>query len=181
VSIRLGILNLLERLAAQRNLALLYITHDIASARYFAESAYVMYAGGLVEGGPAEEVTQHAAHPYTQLLISAAPDPTRSRDEATRVRAVGGPPSLSDPPPGCRFHPRCPFVMDKCRTTPPPVFRIDAGHWARCWLHESTDGSTPLGPSALQRSQPITQTTTTTAETGLPPGTAATPSQLSPN
>src|SRR6266487_495468 len=75
VSIRLDILNLLLRLKDEERLALLFITHDIASARYFAEDTLVMYAGQMVEGGPSDEVIQHPKHPYTQLLISAAPDP----------------------------------------------------------------------------------------------------------
>jgi peptide/nickel transport system ATP-binding protein len=135
VSIRLGILNLLERLAKERNLALLYITHDIASARYFATTVTVMYAGETVEGGSAEDVTQHAAHPYTQLLISSAPDP--DRDESTeRLKDIGQTPSLIDPPSGCRFHPRCPFAMEKCTTQSPPSFDLGDGHWTRCWLYE---------------------------------------------
>ncbi|HKS69399.1 MAG TPA: ATP-binding cassette domain-containing protein, partial [Ktedonobacterales bacterium] len=77
VSIRLDILNLLLRLKEEERLALLYITHDIASARYFADETYVMYAGQLVEGGPSEAVTQEPKHPYTRLLLSAAPDPDR--------------------------------------------------------------------------------------------------------
>lgn len=143
VSIRLGILNLLEKLAAERNLALLYITHDIASARYFATTANVMYAGELVEGGSAEKVTQHAGHPYTQLLIASAPDPDRD-ESVERIKDVGQPPSLIDPPAGCRFHPRCPFVMDKCRTESPPRFDLGADHWARCWLHELGAAATPV-------------------------------------
>ncbi|WP_203919564.1 ABC transporter ATP-binding protein [Rugosimonospora africana] len=135
VSIRLGVLNLLARLVAERNLALLYITHDIASARYFADTATVMYAGQLVEGGPAETVTQRAAHPYTQLLIASAPDPDRDA-AAPRPADKASPPSLIDPPAGCRFHPRCPFAMPKCSAEAPPRFDLGDGHWARCWLHE---------------------------------------------
>ena len=77
VSIRLGVLNLLLQLKEEERLALLYITHDIASARYFADDTLVMYAGQMVEGGPSEAVTQEPKHPYTQLLLSAAPDPDR--------------------------------------------------------------------------------------------------------
>ena len=142
VSIRLGILNLLEKLATERNLALLYITHDIASARYFATTATVMYAGELIEGGPAELVTQQAGHPYTRLLIDSAPDPDRD-DAVPRIRDIGQPPSLIDPPTGCRFHPRCPFAMEKCLTEAPPKFDLGDEHWARCWLHESGAAATP--------------------------------------
>ncbi|GAB3597754.1 ABC transporter ATP-binding protein [Microbacterium tumbae] len=134
VSIRLGILNLLRRLTDERGVALLYVTHDIASARYFAETTAVMYAGELIESGPSEEVTQRAAHPYTRLLIDSAPDPSRV-DADDRVQDIGSPPSLISPPSGCRFHPRCPFAVDRCRQEKPPAFEIGGGHWARCWLY----------------------------------------------
>ncbi|WP_223694256.1 ABC transporter ATP-binding protein [Leifsonia poae] len=133
VSIRLGVLNLLRRLVEDRGVALLYVTHDIASARYFAEDTSVMYAGQLVEAGPSEQVTQKAAHPYTQLLIASAPDPSRERDDAPRD--IGQPPSLIDPPAGCRFHPRCPFAMERCKTEAPPRFELEDGQWAKCWLY----------------------------------------------
>lgn len=134
VSIRLGILNLLRRLTDERDVALLYVTHDIASARYFAEETAVMYAGELIESGPSEEVTQRAAHPYTQLLIASAPDPSRD-DSVERIQDIGQTPSLINPPAGCRFNPRCPFATDRCRTEAPPKFELEGGHWARCWLY----------------------------------------------
>jgi peptide/nickel transport system ATP-binding protein len=133
VSIRLGILNLLRRLTEEHNAAMLYVTHDIASARYFAADTAVMYAGEVVETGPSEAVTQQAAHPYTQLLIASAPDP--SRTGAIRVRDIGQPPSLIDPPTGCRFHPRCPFALERCASDTPPSFDLSGGHTARCWLY----------------------------------------------
>jgi peptide/nickel transport system ATP-binding protein len=133
VSIRLGVLNLLRRLVEDRGVALLYVTHDIASARYFAEDTTVMYAGQLVEAGPSEQVTQKAAHPYTQLLIASAPDPSRPDGDAPRD--IGQPPSLIDPPTGCRFHPRCPFAMERCKTDAPPRFELEDGQWAKCWLY----------------------------------------------
>jgi peptide/nickel transport system ATP-binding protein len=140
VSIRLGVLNLLRDLKERLNLAILYITHDIASARYFADETLVMYAGRMVEGGDSETVTQSPSHPYTQLLIDSAPDPDRIHnmlgDEGDRGN--GEPPSLISPPSGCRFHPRCPKAMPRC-TTDLPV-RIDIGdrpgHWAACWLYD---------------------------------------------
>lgn len=137
VSIRLEILRLLESLTQERNLALLYITHDIASARYFAHQTAVMYAAELVELGPSEDVTQEPAHPYTRLLISATPNPDRRSSQGSQDTLLGEPPSLADPPTGCRFHPRCPWAMDICRTTSPPPFEVGAHHWARCWLHSS--------------------------------------------
>jgi peptide/nickel transport system ATP-binding protein len=140
VSIRLSILNLLQRLVTERNLALLYITHDIASARYFATSTLVMYAGQIVEGGPSETVTQQPAHPYTQLLIASAPDPERL-EAVAEAAATGEPPSLVTPPAGCRFHPRCPHAMDICRQAHPPRSDLGAGHWAHCWLHTEQGGA----------------------------------------
>ena len=140
VSIRLEVLNLLNRLKEEDRLALLYITHDIASARYFADETLVMYAGQMVEGGPSEAVIQQPKHPYTQLLLRAAPDPDREiqkdqRSAASLPNARGEPPSLINPPTGCRFHPRCPFAMPVCREQVPPRTELDAGHWTHCFLY----------------------------------------------
>jgi peptide/nickel transport system ATP-binding protein len=142
VSIRLGVLNLLRDLKERLQLAILYITHDIASARYFADDTLVMYAGRMVEGGDSETVTQQPAHPYTRLLIDSAPDPGRLLTDGIGSRsgpAGGEPPSLIDPPSGCRFHPRCPHAMERCETQLPPRFEVGdgAGHWAACWLFET--------------------------------------------
>ena len=140
VSIRLGVLNLLRDLKDRFNLAILYITHDIASARYFADDTMVMYAGRMVEGGDSETVTQSPAHPYTRLLIDSAPDPDRLHGELepdTRDVGNGEPPSLIHPPAGCRFHPRCPMAMPRCTTDLPVRIEISerTGHWAACWLY----------------------------------------------
>jgi peptide/nickel transport system ATP-binding protein len=146
VSIRLGVLNLLRDLKERLHLAILYITHDIASARYFADETLVMYAGRMVEGGDSETVTQSPAHPYTRLLIESAPDPDRldpgTNAEPGKVpeeKGAGEPPSLIAPPSGCRFHPRCPVSMERCETDLPPRFEVDdsPGHWAACWLYDS--------------------------------------------
>lgn len=141
VSIRLEMLNLLDRLRREDGLALLYITHDIASARYVCDDVVVMYAGEMVEGGPKEEVIARPAHPYTKLLVESSPDPDRvgtlSREELfDDAEALGEPPSLIEPPDGCRFHPRCPFAMERCRTQAPPRTDVGGGQWARCWLHQ---------------------------------------------
>jgi peptide/nickel transport system ATP-binding protein len=138
VSIRLDILNLLLGLKEEEQLALLFITHDIASARYFAEETLVMYAGQMVEGGPSEEITQRPQHPYTQLLLSAAPDPDRVRAEGKSLATVparGEIPSLVNPPSGCRFHPRCPHAMPVCRERFPPRTPLGSGHWTHCHLY----------------------------------------------
>jgi peptide/nickel transport system ATP-binding protein len=133
VSIRLDVLNLLLRLKDEERLAVLFITHDIASARYFAEETLVMYAGQTVEGGPSDEVIQRPKHPYTQLLISAAPEPGRPAD--TPFQARGEIPSLITPPSGCRFHPRCPHAMPVCRERFPGRTELGGGHWTNCWLY----------------------------------------------
>ena len=140
VSIRLDVLNVLASLARRRRLAILYVTHDIASARYLAQTILVMYAGQLIEGGPSEAVTQQPAHPYTQLLLSAAPDPERL-SAPTGLAISGEPPSLVTPPSGCRFHPRCPMAMDVCRQASPPRTEFPSGHWVHCWLHEPQSGA----------------------------------------
>jgi len=132
VSIRLGVLNLLADLRDREHLAILYITHDIASARYLADTIVVMYAGQVVESGPAVQVTDSPAHPYTQLLLSAAPDP--ERDTPVTLRGAGAPPSAVAPPSGCRFRLRCPHAMTICAEQVPPAFPAGDGHASACWL-----------------------------------------------
>lgn len=154
VSVRLGILNLLDTLVKDRRLALLYITHDIASARYFATTTLVMYAGQLIEGGPSEAVTQKAAHPYTQLLIAASPDPERGRESiSVKTDTSGEPPSLIAPPSGCRFHPRCPHASRMCVEAMPPTTSDANGHWVRCWLHVKSAGL-PAAKSSFNSAGP---------------------------
>ncbi|WP_100421893.1 ABC transporter ATP-binding protein [Sediminihabitans luteus] len=132
VSIRVGVLNLLQDLRDRLGIAVLYITHDIASARYFADRTQVMYAGRTVEAGDSESVTQTPAHPYTQLLVRSAPDP-ENLASTSRVTAGGEPPNMVTPPAGCRFNPRCPFATDLCRTQTPPLLTIAPGRQAACW------------------------------------------------
>jgi peptide/nickel transport system ATP-binding protein len=135
VSIRLEMLALLNDLRQRLKLALLYITHDIASARYFADEILVMYAGRIVERGPAEELTQHPAHPYTQLLVASAPDPddlggilrNGSRPAGQRPGS-GGPATV-----GCPFSSRCPFADDRCRVDDPALVRVSSSRAAACW------------------------------------------------
>jgi peptide/nickel transport system ATP-binding protein len=133
VSIRLGVLNLLDELCHEEQLAVLYITHDLASARYLATTLLVMYAGQVVESGPAVDVVERPSHPYTQLLLSATSDPDRPR--SGKLTTAGAPPSLIDPPRGCRFHPRCPHAMPVCSVEAPPTVEVAPGQRAACWLH----------------------------------------------
>ena len=146
VSIRLGVLNLLSELKDTYQLAILYITHDIASARYFADETMVMYAGQIIERGESETVTQRPAHPYTQLLIASAPHPdAASNPDKIATRPSGEPPSLIDPPSGCRFHPRCPKVMERCANETPPDFDLGDGQHAACWLYAPDSPQTRPG------------------------------------
>src|SRR2546421_9068534 len=102
VSIRMGILNLMERLKEERGIGFLYITHDLASARYIGDRTIVMYAGHMVEGAESTDLMSNPAHPYTQLLLSAVPNPEAGLAAKT-VQTRGEIPSLIDPPPGCPF------------------------------------------------------------------------------
>lgn len=147
VSIRLGVLRLLDRLVNERRLAMLYITHDIASARYFASEIAVMYAGEVVEQGPSEDVTQSPKHPYTRLLLAAVPNPERAVGGPSKLATKGEPPDLSNLPSGCRFHPRCAFAGQRCVSEAPPVARLSDSHWARCWLFDPLGVGEPLVPT----------------------------------
>ena len=131
VSVRLGILNLLADLKRDRQLASLYITHDIATARYFAEDTAVMYAGHIVEQGPSEAITGLPQHPYTQLLLESVPDPTRKITGKTQRRATDI--SLwTTRSRGCPFVSRCARATAICSETMPAPTEIADRHWARC-------------------------------------------------
>ena len=161
VSIRLEILNLLDRLKQDRNLALLYVTHDLATARHFSSEIMVMYRGEIVEHGPSDEVILRPSHPYTQILSHAAPDPTQSRAALAAARrhrqaaraARDAERRESTVDVGCRFRSRCPFAMDICATRPPDL-SVAPGHLARCWLFGSD--AEPAGAPA-ERGRPRRQ------------------------
>jgi oligopeptide/dipeptide ABC transporter ATP-binding protein len=131
VSIRIGLLNLMAQLRDAEGVSILYITHDIASARYVADRLIVMYAGQIAEAGPVEEVLANPRHPYTQLLLSAVPDP-RAPLTISADTDKGEPPRVIDPTPGCRFRWRCPIAIDECQHVTPPLRQLVAGHDAAC-------------------------------------------------
>jgi peptide/nickel transport system ATP-binding protein len=135
VSIRMGILNLMSKLRDERGLSYLYITHDLASARYIADRVLVLYAGHVMETASAEEVMADPLHPYTKLLLSAVPKP-RHREGKSRIEARGEIPTVVDPKPGCRFANRCPFVMDRCRVETPPLIQVRSDRLVRCYLYD---------------------------------------------
>jgi peptide/nickel transport system ATP-binding protein len=152
VSIRVGVLNLMERLKEERGISYLYITHDIASARYFADRTMVMYAGHIVEGAPSEELMQQPAHPYTQLLLSAVPDPNGSMK--SELKAKSGAPKLIEPPPGCPFADRCPSALGVCRQEMPGPTQLSQDRWVRCHLFGQRAAFT-VGDTVESRSQNI--------------------------
>ena len=131
VSIRIGLLNVMADLRGKQGVSVLYITHDIASARYVADRLIVMYAGHIAEAGPVEEVLARPRHPYTQLLLSAVPDP-RAELHVTEETDMGEPPRVIDPTPGCRFRWRCPLVIDECHQVTPALRELVPGHSAAC-------------------------------------------------
>ncbi len=135
VSIRIGILNLMTKLKNEYNISIIYITHDLASARYIADKTMVMYAGHMVEGGDSEDVITNPAHPYTQLLLSAVPDPHAGLRTRQDISTLGEVPILIDPPPGCPFIARCQKTMNICREKMPEMKYVKAGQWVRCYLY----------------------------------------------
>jgi oligopeptide/dipeptide ABC transporter ATP-binding protein len=139
VSIQADIINLLADLQEELGLAYLFIAHDLAVVRHVSSRIAVMYLGRIVEEGPAGEVYSRAKHPYTEALLSAIPVPNpRRQRERERIVLDGDIPSPAAPPPGCRFHTRCPHAMEVCRSVDPPPFVTPDGTTVFCHLH--TDG-----------------------------------------
>ncbi|MGB1310596.1 MAG: ABC transporter ATP-binding protein, partial [Leucothrix sp.] len=138
VSIRLGILNLMEKMKKENNVAFMYITHDLATARYFAERTAVMYVGHMVEWGETEDIIQQPKHPYTQLLISAVPDPLKRKQKKDQTKHVKNKdiPIWSASSKGCPFVSRCGQVMDKCSQSMPKITKVSEQQYVRCFLYE---------------------------------------------
>jgi len=136
VSVRIGVLNLMASLRRRERISFLYITHDIASARYVADRLVVMYAGQVAESGPVEDVLAHPKHPYTQLLLSAVPDP-RAPVSLSSSTGVQEPPRVVDPGEGCRFRARCPFAIDVCSRVTPTLRVLRPAHDAACHVATS--------------------------------------------
>jgi peptide/nickel transport system ATP-binding protein len=131
VSIRVGILNLMLDLKERERLAFLYVTHDLASARYIADYMLVMYAGQIVEQGPVDRVLQSPLHPYTRLLIDSVPNPAAVVQERIEIRK-GVASAAVDPPEGCRFAERCPLRIGVCTEITPELVLTGDGQSARC-------------------------------------------------
>ncbi len=133
VSVRALILELMKRLKQEFRLTYLFITHDLATAKYLCDRIAIMYLGRIVELGSRDQLFASPHHPYTRALLDAVPvpDPAQRR---TREVVRGEIPSAIHPPAGCHFHPRCPFAMDKCRQGRPPLKQIAPGHLSACLL-----------------------------------------------
>jgi peptide/nickel transport system ATP-binding protein len=136
VSVRIGVLNLMTSLRRRERISFLYITHDIASARYVADRLVVMYAGQVAESGPVEDVLAHPKHPYTQLLLSAVPDP-RAPMSLPATAEVQEPPRVVNPGEGCRFRARCPYAIEECSRVTPRLRMLRPDHLAACHVATS--------------------------------------------
>jgi peptide/nickel transport system ATP-binding protein len=136
-SVRVEILRLLRNLQTSHNLAVIYITHDLSTVRYFSERIFVMYAGKLVEKCRVDDLLRRPMHPYTDALLEASPDPDPHNLHVFKQVPPGEPPNLIKPPPGCRFHPRCKhFMKGLCDVEDPPDFEPEPGHRTACWLYK---------------------------------------------
>jgi peptide/nickel transport system ATP-binding protein len=136
-SVRVEILKLLRGLQEKYRLAVIYITHDLSTVRYFSERVFVMYAGNVVEKSDVNRLVKEPLHPYTVALMDATSDPDANNARKFRELPPGEPPSLVKPPPGCRFHPRCPkMIPNLCEVEFPPEFQPEAGHLTACWLYK---------------------------------------------
>ncbi len=134
-SVRVEILELLNRIQRERQLTLAFITHDLSTVRHYTDRVFVMYAGQVIEQAPVDELIDNPHHPYTQALLTALADPDPANAHRDREVPGGEPPSLIHPPTGCRFHPRCPKMIEgKCETEVPPEFEVGEGHVSECWL-----------------------------------------------
>jgi len=136
-SVRVEILRLLRGLQEKYQLAVIYITHDLSTVRYFSERVFVMYAGNIVEIADVNKLVHSPKHPYTEALMDATSDPDANNALQYRELPAGEPPSLVHPPSGCRFHPRCPKRIENvCDAEMPPYFEPDKEHFTACWLYK---------------------------------------------
>ena len=135
VSIQAQIINLLKSLQEKRNLTYLFISHDLSVVEHISDTVGVMYLGNLVEYGATPDIFSHPLHPYTKALFSAIPipDPTIRRE---RIVLQGSIPSPANPPKGCKFHTRCPYATERCKTEAPQQREVEPGHYVVCHLYE---------------------------------------------
>jgi len=137
-SVRVEILKLMEALRESHNLAAIYITHDLSTVRYFSERIFVMYAGNVIEKAPVNNLLENSLHPYTEALLTATSEPDAANALTFKEVPPGEPPSLVNPPPGCRYNPRCPKVIKGvCDVEEPPEFEPETNHFVSCWLYDN--------------------------------------------
>ncbi len=136
-SVRVEILRLLRGLQETHNLSVIYITHDLSTVSYFSERIFVMYAGNLVEKAKVRRLLDNPLHPYTAALLTGTSEPDAKNADTFKEIPPGEPPSLVNPPSGCRFHPRCPkMIKGLCEVEYPPEFEPEPGHQVACWLYK---------------------------------------------
>jgi peptide/nickel transport system ATP-binding protein len=149
VTIHDQILELLNDLRTKRNLSILMITHNLGAARHISDRVYIMYGGRIVETGATEAIFDNPAHPYTQGLMSSVPK--LSGDEMARG-VDGSVPEYLDPPSGCRFHPRCPYAHDRCRTERPAAYTTGSREATECFLYD-TDHPSPYDSPTIEQTK----------------------------
>ncbi|MCF8566806.1 ABC transporter ATP-binding protein [Alicyclobacillus tolerans] len=138
VTIQAQILELMKQISYDFGTSILLITHDLGVVAEMCDRVAVMYAGQIVEHGTVDDIFFRPQHPYTRGLLNAIP--RIDADSKQRLKPIeGNVPSLTRMPKGCRFSPRCPFVMDRCKTKSPPLLGVDDAHSSRCWLHETKE------------------------------------------
>jgi peptide/nickel transport system ATP-binding protein len=138
-SVRVEILKLMSALQESHGLSVIYITHDLSTVKYFSRRIFVMYAGNLIEKADTRRLLENPLHPYTRALLTATSDPDARNAESFKEVPPGEPPSLVNPPTGCRFHPRCPYFMaGLCDVQFPPDFEPEPEHFVACWLYQES-------------------------------------------
>jgi oligopeptide/dipeptide ABC transporter ATP-binding protein len=138
-SVQAQILNLLRKLQDEFDLSYLFITHNVNVVKYMADRVAVMYCGKMVEVGETQQLLERPLHPYTMTLIASIPKPDPD-DKLQAMTLKGEIPSSVNPPSGCRFHPRCPYAKEICRTTEPELREIEGAHWSACHFAEEFKG-----------------------------------------
>lgn len=139
-SVRVEILKLLEKVQKEHHLAVIYITHDLSTVRYFSERIFVMYAGQIIERAPVNDLINDPKHPYAVALLTATSEPDAANARIYKEVPEGEPPSLVNPPQGCRYHPRCPKKIDGlCDVEDPPQFDVGPNHLVACWLFKEEE------------------------------------------
>jgi len=137
VSVQAQILRLLQELRIKMNLSIIFITHNLGVAAQVSDAVAVMYAGKIMEIAPTTKIFQNPKHPYTVMLMKTVPTIRREIKKEGLVAIPGSLPDLSSPPPGCRFHPRCPMAMEVCRREEPEMVEVEDNHFVACHLYSS--------------------------------------------